>query len=197
MSTAVSDENTARRERVLASIELEKSVIKHLSLELISKRSRGCNTHNEDLWRKRMDHNESVWRERISELIYDMMHNSIYLHQQEHPEEPPIDYENKAFPFAQEQSQIYNTLLTSLIDHKVCSDGVITPSILRVIDDKLMVVSFVIDRHAATLVAESVANTTAAHKKVSKELNPSAASSFAVPSANELVYIKMHDKGRV
>jgi len=172
----ISSDSIVRRDRISASTQLKQSVIKHLSLEIISRHSFGGNLRY-----------EKIWRSRIGELVHDIMHNAIYSHQLEHPEEPIVDYENKVIPFVQKQFNTYNNFLDSMINRGVCVDGVITPQISKAIDKKLIALSFALDNYAATLVAES------ANKKAPDTNNPS----FGIPSIKELMCAKIYNKGRV
>jgi hypothetical protein len=170
----VSGDVAMRRERILASTRLKQSVIKHLSLEIISRHSLEGNLRYEKLWRAR-----------IGELVHDMMHNSIWSHQLEHHEEPVVDYENKVIPIVQKQFKTYNNFLETMINRKVCVDGVITPQISKAIDNKLVAVSSLLDNYAAALVAES------AKKTNSKRLD------FPTTSFKDIVCTNFYNKGRV
>ena len=172
----ISNDSVVRRDRISASTQLKQSVIKHLSLEIISRHSAEGNLRY-----------EKIWRERIGELVHDIMHNAIWSHQLEHHEESVVDYENKVVPIVQRQFNAYNNFLNSMISSKVCVDGVITPQISRAIDSKLIAVLSALDKCAASLVAES------ANKTTPNTNNPS----FVIPSIKELLCAKTHNKGRV
>ena len=163
-----------RRERISASIRLKQSVIKHLSLEIISRHSFEGNLRY-----------ERIWRERIGELLHDIMHNAIWSHQLEHHEEPVVDYENKVIPIVQKQFNAYNNFLDSMINRKICVDGVITPQISKAVDNKLLAVSSLLNNYAAALVAESTKETT------SKRLD------FPATSFKDIVCTNLYNKGRV
>ena len=172
----ISNDSVVRRDRISASTQLKQSVIKYLSLEIISRRSTEGNLRY-----------EKIWRERIGELVHDIMHNAIWSHQLEHHEESVVDYENKVVPIVQKQFNTYNNFLNSMISSKVCIDGIITPQISKAIDNKLMEVSSALDKSAASLVAES------ANKKTQGTNNPS----FGFPSIKELLCVKTCNKCRV
>ena len=170
----ISDDMAVRRERISASTQLKQSVIKHLSLEIISRHSFGGNLRY-----------EKIWRGRIGELVHDIMHNAIYFHQLEHPEEPIVDYENKVIPIVQKQFKTYNDFLETMISRKICVDGVITPQISKAVDNKLLAVSSLLNNYAAALVAESTKETT------SKRLD------FPATSFKDIVCTNLYNKGRV
>jgi len=182
----ISDDMAVRRERISASTQLKQSVIKHLSLEIISRHSFGGNLRY-----------EKIWRGRIGELVHDIMHNAIYFHQLEHPEEPIVDYENKVIPFVQKQFNTYNNFLDSMISRGVCVDGVITSQISKAVDKKLFTVSSMLDKYATTLVSEAAKSAPLVNETTSRRFNFPDNPSFAIPSVKDLVCTKTYSKGRV